>query len=144
LETCRDSEAGFLRAGSRAQKAGLKEFLGTEALQQAVFIAELDLALRRLGVAAEPRTPGAAKLNGWKEITGSRLLPSGEDCLLALCDEGLRAALDQYLKALQDVLPVAVLELIERQGAQLEEAYSRLREMREQLQKNAPRSGRVA
>lgn len=134
LETCRDSEAGFLRAASRSQKKGLKEFLRTEALQQAVFITELELELKKLGVVAKPPTSGPAKLKGWREITGTRLLPSGDDSVLVLCEQGERAVLGKYVKALQDHLPSAVLELIKRQGSQIREAQERLRGIREQLQ----------
>ncbi len=73
LETCRESEAGFLSAASRSQKTGLKEFLGAEALQQALFVAELELELKKLGVSAKPLTPRPAKVRGWKEIRGTCL-----------------------------------------------------------------------
>lgn len=142
LETCQESEAGFLRAASRSQKTGLKEFLGAEALQRALFIAELQLELKKLGVAAKPPTPGAAKLRGWKEITGTRLLPSGDDTVLLFCEQGERAALGKYLRALQSDLPVGVFELVERQHSQLEESYDRLDQIREQLRRDEAESER--
>ena len=54
LDTCRESEVGLLRAASRSQKTGLKAFLGTEALQQALFAAELELELKKLGTPVKP------------------------------------------------------------------------------------------
>jgi uncharacterized protein (TIGR02284 family) len=136
METCRESEAGFLRAASRSHKTGLKQFLGAEALQQAVFIAELQLELKKLGVAAKPPVPSAPKLPAWKEIRDTRLLPSGDDTLLVLCERGERAVLSQYLRALQSDLPVGALELVKRQHCQLEEAYERLDQIREQLRRD--------
>jgi len=136
LETCRESEAGFLRAASRSQKAGLKEFLGAEGLQQSLFIAELQLELRKLNVAAKPPTPGAPKMRGWKEITGIRLLASGDDTVLFLCDRGERAGLGRYLRALQSDLPAGLFELVKRQHSQLEQAHDRLNQVREQLRRD--------
>lgn len=141
LETCRESKAGFLRAASRSHRVGLKEFLRTEALQQAVFITELELELKKLGVIADPPTSGPAKLKGWREITGTRLLPSGDDSVLVLCEQGARAALGKYVKALQEELPIAVLELIKRQGSQMREAHERLHGIREELRNM--QSGRI-
>jgi uncharacterized protein (TIGR02284 family) len=133
LDTCRESEVGLLRAASRSQKTGLKAFLGTEALQQALFAAELELELKKLGALVKPSAECPDKLRGWKEIRGTRLLPSGDDTVLLLCERGERAALGEYVAALQGSLPAAVLELVERQYAQLKEAYKRLYRIREQM-----------
>jgi uncharacterized protein (TIGR02284 family) len=133
LDTCRESEAGFLRAASRSRKAGLKEFFGAEALQQALFAAELELELKKLGASIKHLTQRQAKLRGWKEIRGTRLLPSGDETVLLLCEWGERAALGEYLRALQGSLPAGVLELVERQHSQLQEAYKRLDQIREQM-----------
>jgi len=133
LETCRESEAGFLRAASRSQKTGVKEFFGAEALQQALFAAELELELKKLGVSTKQFILRQAKLRGWKEIRGTRLIPSGDETVLLLCEWGERAALDEYRAALQSGLPARVLELVERQHSQLQEAYNRLDQIREQM-----------
>jgi len=133
LDTCRESEVGLLRAASQSRKTGLKAFFGTEALQQVLFAAELELELKKLGVAVKPSTELPAKLRGWKELRGTRLLPSGEVAMLLLCERGERAALGEYLTALQNTLPAGVLELVQRQHAQLQEAYRRLHQIREQM-----------
>lgn len=142
LDTCRESEAGLLRAASRSQKTGLKAFFGTEALQQAFFAAELELELRKLGISVKPSTELPAKLRGWKEIRGTRLLPSGDAAVLLLCERGERAALGEYLTALQSRLPAGVLELVQRQHAQLQEACKRLHQIREQM-RNDERVGKA-
>jgi uncharacterized protein (TIGR02284 family) len=133
LDTCRETEVGLLRAASRLQKAGLKAFLGTEALQQALFAAELELELKKLGAPMKPSAERPDKLRGWKEIRGTRLLPSGDDTVLLLCERGERAALGEYVAALQSPLPAGVLGLVERQYAQLKEAYRRLYRIREEM-----------
>ena len=133
LEACRESEAGFRRAASRSKKTGLKEFFGAEALQQALFAAELELELKKLGVPMKRLTRPRAKLRGWKEIRGTRLLPAGDQTVLFLCEWGERAALGEYLAALRSDLPASVRELVERQYSQLREAYTRLDQIREQL-----------
>jgi uncharacterized protein (TIGR02284 family) len=133
LETCRESEAGFLRAASRSKKTGLREFFGAEALQQALFAAELELELKKLGVAMKHLTRPRAKLRGWKEIRGTRLLPAGDKTVLFLCEWGERAALEEYLTALQSGLPAETLELVERQYSQLQEASKRLDQIHEQM-----------
>ena len=72
LDTCRESEVGLLRAASRSQKTGLKAFFGTEALQQALFAAELELELKKLGTPVKPsaRAPRqAARMEGNKRDT---------------------------------------------------------------------------
>lgn len=134
LDTCRESEVGLLRAASRLRKTGLKAFLGTEALQHALFAAELELELKKLGVSVKPSTELPAKLCGWKEIRGTRLLPSGDAAVLLLCERGERAALREYFTALHSCLPAGVLELVERHHTQLKEAYKRLYQIREQMQ----------
>jgi len=139
LDTCRESQAGFLRAASRSQKTGLKEFFGAEALQQALFVAELELELKKLGAASTKQlTRRQAKLRGWKELRGTRLLPSGDQTVLFLCEWGERAALEEYYAAVQSGLPAGVLQLVERQHSQLQEAYRRLDQIREQM----PHDGR--
>jgi uncharacterized protein (TIGR02284 family) len=134
METCRESEAGLLRAASRSQKTGLKEFFGAEALQQALFAAELELELKKLGVLRKNLTRRQAKLRGWKEMRGTRLLPSGDQTVLLLCESGERAALEEYFAAVHSGLPAGVLQLVERQHSQLQEAYERLDQIREQMQ----------
>jgi len=133
LEACRESEAGFRRAASRSKKTGLKEFFGAEALQQALFAAELELELKKLGVATKPLTRPRAKLDGWKEIRGTRLLPAGDETVLFLCEWGERAVLGEYLTALQGGLPAEVVELVERQYSQLQAASKRLDQIHEQM-----------
>ena len=142
LDTCRESEVGLLRAASRSQKTGLKAFFGTEALQQALFAAELELELKKLGTPVKPSAELPAKLQGWKEIRGTRLLPSGDETVLLLCERGERAALSEYITALQSSLPAGVLEVVERQYVQLKEAYKRLYQIREQM-RNDEETGRA-
>ena len=134
METCRESEAGLLRAASRSQKTGLKEFFGAEALQQALFAAELELELKKLGVLRKNLTRRQAKGRGWKEMRGTRLLPSGDQTVLLLCEWGERAALEEYFTAVHSGLPAGILQLVERQHSQLQEAYERLDQIREQMQ----------
>ena len=148
LDTCRESEVGLLRAASRSRKTGLKAFFGTEALQQALFAAELELELKKLGVAVKPSAQLPAKLRGWKELRGTRLLPSGDQSVVLLCERGERAALREYFTALHSRLPAGVLELVERHHTQLKEAYKRLYQIREQMQNDesvgeAPKSRMV-
>ena len=133
LETCRESEAGFLRAASRSKKTGLKEFFGAEALQQALFAAELELELKKQGIATKHVTRPRARLRGWKEIRGTRLLPAGDETVLFLCEWGERAALEEYFAALQSGLPAETLELVGRQYSQLQEAGKRLDQIHEQM-----------
>jgi uncharacterized protein (TIGR02284 family) len=133
LDTCRESEAGFLRAASRSQKTGLKEFFGAEALQQALFAAELELELKKLGASTKQLARRHAKLRGWKELRGTRLLPSGDQTVLFLCEWGERAALEEYRAAVQSRLPAGALQLVERQHSQLQEASRRLDQIREQM-----------
>jgi uncharacterized protein (TIGR02284 family) len=107
--------------------------LGAQALQQALFIAELQLELRKLGVAANSPTPGAPRMRGWKEIRGTRLIPSGDDTVLFLCERGEKVGLGRYLRAFQSDLPAGVFELVKRQHSELEQAHHRLKQVREQL-----------
>ena len=139
LETCRESEAGFRRAASRSNKTGLKEFFGAEALQQALFAAELELELKKLGVTTKHLTRPRAKFRGWKEIRGTRLLPAGDETVLFLCEWGQRAALEEYLTALQAGLPADIIELVERQYLQLQEAGRRLDQIHEQMRNDEER-----
>lgn len=140
METCQEGETALRRAVSRTQKAGLKEFLGTEALQQALFIAELQLELRKLDAPAQAAKSGAHRLRGWKEITGPQWLPSGDDTVLLHCERGEGSALGRYLRALQSDLPAEVRELVERQHSRLNQSHDQLRQLREQLDRDATQS----
>ena len=102
-------------------------------MQRALFSAELELDLKKLGVSTKPLTRPRAKLRGWKEIRGTRLLPAGDETVLFLCEWGERAALGEYLTALQSSLPAQTLELVQRQCSQLQEARKRLGQIHEQM-----------
>ena len=65
-------------------------------------------------------------------------MPAGDETVLFLCEWGERAALGEYLTALQSGLPADIVELVERQYSQLQEASKRLDQIHEQM-RNAER-----
>jgi len=125
LQVCQESETGLRCAAGRCQKQGLKDFLAAEALQRSVYIAELELELRKLSCGTS-RKPEPAKLPGWDELRRLQPLACDDGTVLLLCEQGQKATLEHYLKILQTDLPVAALQLVERQHAQQMEAYDRL------------------
>lgn len=133
IETCKDGEKGFQAAAERVQDADLKQLCQNYAQQRARFVADLQIAVRRLG--GDPETSGslAGKLHrGWMSMK-SAVTGSSDEALIAEAERGEDVAKATYEKALESDLPLDVQAVVERQYIQVKEAHDRIRSLERQL-----------
>src|SRR5262245_4247629 len=126
IETCKDGEHGFRAAADAVKSAQLKNLFGQYARQRALFAGELQAAVRRLQ--AEPQTTGSvapASRRGWLNI---KSLAAGKDdaAVIAECERGEDAALQNYREALNADLPSDLRIIVESQYQEVQHAHDRI------------------
>jgi uncharacterized protein (TIGR02284 family) len=129
IETCRDGENGFLSAAENVKDPELTRFFNQCSLQRAQFASELQSEVRQLGgTPKESGSVSAAFHRGWINIksvvTGGRT-----DAIVAECERGEDAALENYEWVLKQNLPPNVLPVVKHQYTEIKRAYDRIREM---------------
>lgn len=114
----RASELGFETAAEHAQEPALKLLLRDYARQRARFAEELRAEIIVWGGAAQPRRNLLAALHrGWIDLKAGLTVGRTNETNVVLRESlrGERHALQRYQAAMQRVLPVAVLDRLERQ-----------------------------
>jgi uncharacterized protein (TIGR02284 family) len=127
IETCKDGEEGFKSAAEVVQDIKLREMFKSYAQQRARFVADMQVAIRRLG--GDPTKTGSlagALHRGWMNIK-SAVTGKNEDAVIAEAERGEDTAVHTYEKALQAELPLDVQAIVERQYMQVKEAHDRIR-----------------
>jgi uncharacterized protein (TIGR02284 family) len=140
IETCKDGEKGFRAAATRVGEDGdphLRTILNLYAQQRAGFAAELqNEVLRRGGEPAESGHVSATFRRGWLEFKLE--LGAGPDYnddedyesgILATCEAGDKAAMENYQDVLRKVLPSDLLGLVEKQYREIRHAHDRMRSL---------------
>jgi uncharacterized protein (TIGR02284 family) len=137
IETCRDGEKGFRIAAHRVGEdhaAELRTVLDLYAQQRVGFAAELqNEVLRRGGEPAESGHVSATFRRGWRDLkTAVNLGPDYaadhyESGILAECDAGEKAALENYQDALKKHLPADLRSIVENQYQEIRQAHERIR-----------------
>lgn len=133
IETCRDGEKGFQAAAEQIQDGDLKQLCQNYAQQRARFVADLQIAVRRLG--GDPESNGSiagALHRGWMSMKGA-VTGNSDEALIAEAERGEDIAKASYEKALQADLPLDVQAVVERQYIQVKEAHDRIRSLERQL-----------
>ena len=126
LETCRDGEHGFRFAAEHASSPDLRDLFTTLAAERERFAEELVPHLYRLGgQAASAGSTGATVHRGWMSLM-SRVTGHEDHVLIAEAERGERHAIQVYADALRGMLPPDAVDLVERQQANLREAYARI------------------
>ena len=132
IETCRDSETGYLHAAGLARDSELKSYFQQQSLERARFRVELTDALKRLGE-REPDTSGssAAVLHrAWFELKDD--FGGGDHTLLESVERGEDSAKHSYETALETKLPTTTDELVRNQYASVKAAHDRVRSWRDE------------
>lgn len=133
IETCRDGEEGFKTAAENAGDTGLKELCLSYAQQRARFVADLQVAVRRLGGDPEKSgTIGGALHRGWMSLKGS-VTGNSDAAVIHEAERGEDMAKAAYEKALKSDLPLDVQAVVERQFIQVKEAHDRIRALERQV-----------
>ena len=134
IETCKDGEKGFQAAAENIQDPNLKELCQNYAQQRARFVADLQVAVRRLG--GDPESGGSiagALHRGWMSMKGT-VTGHSDEALISEAERGEDVAKATYEKALKSDLPLDVQAVVERQYIQVKEAHDRIRSLERQLE----------
>jgi len=129
IETCFDGTNGFRTAAEGVSEDRLKSLFSDFAHQRQQLAAELQSEVRRLG--GEPVDTGsvaAAAHRGWINI---KSVVTGKDdgAIIAECERGEDAAVDEYEKALQLQMPEETAIIVRRQYAAVKATHDRVRDL---------------
>lgn len=131
IETCKDGEKGFREAADGVKNNSMRTVLNEYARQRAQFASELQNKVQKLG--GDPATSGSASgalHRGWINLK-SALTGKDDHAILAECERGEDAAVQNYQKVLSEDLPSDLRSVIEAQYRQVLEAHSRIRSLRD-------------
>jgi len=127
IETCRDGENGFETDAEHVKDAGMKKFFTECSVERAQFASELESEVRQLG--GTPKMKGSvsgAFHRGWIDIK-SIVTGGNSDAIIAECERGEDAAVQNYQRVLKQNLPPNVLPVVKHQFTALKRSHDRIR-----------------
>jgi len=131
IQTCRDGEEGFQSAADSVKSADLKAFLKRCSLQRAQFATELQAEVRQLGGdPAQSGTVTGSFHRGWLNLK-SVITGKDDSAIIAECERGEDAALENYKRVLKENLPPNVLPVAKHQFTEIKETHDRIRGLKE-------------
>jgi uncharacterized protein (TIGR02284 family) len=133
IETSKDGEYGFRSCAEHASSSELKANFEKHAKECRRSAAELQSCVVQLG--GEPEEKGSASGSahrGWVALRGS-IAGYSDQAMLDECERGEDAALERYRDALDEELPDAVRELVERQYQGVKRNHAEVRALRDRL-----------
>jgi uncharacterized protein (TIGR02284 family) len=128
IQTCRDGENGFQTAADSVKDADLKIFFRESSIQRAQFASELESEVRQLG--GTPAKSGRASAvfhRGWINIKAI-VTGGGDNGILAECERGEAAALENYQEVLKRNLPPNVLPVVKHQFTEIKRSLDAIRD----------------
>ena len=130
IRTCKDGEAGFMRASQDINRGEYKNLFGHYASQRREYANELSSLVRALGENPPDRgTVLGALHRGWIDAKAAAVVRE-EHAILAECERGEDAAKRSYESALKKGLPEEVRRIVQRQYGGVVEAHDRIRLLR--------------
>ena len=128
IETCRNSENGFLTASEHTSDGSLKTYFRRCSDQRAQFASELQGEVRHLGgeTAAAGSISGAFH-RGWMNLRSA--IAQGDEAILSECEWGENAALRNYERVLNQNLPHNVLPVVKHHYMQIKDAHKQIRDL---------------
>lgn len=131
IETCKDGEKGFRDAAEGSQRADLKTFFNTAAARRGQFAADLQAHVARLGGDPEKGGSVAGALHrGWLNLAAA-VTGKNDHTILAECERGEDAAIENYREALNKTLPEDIRSAVQEQFVSVRETHVRVRSMRD-------------
>jgi uncharacterized protein (TIGR02284 family) len=132
IQTCRDGQEGFLTAAENVQGEELKKVFNECSLQRAKFTGELQQAAHDLGNSNPENSSSVSGTlhRGWinlKTAIGGR----DQHAILAECERGEDAAVEEYKKALALELPANIRDTIQHQHAAILATHDRIKALRD-------------
>ena len=129
IETCTDGENGFRTAAEHVKDTELTRFFTMCSQQRAQFTSELQSEVRQLGGTPVDRgTVSAAFHRGWINIK-SVVTGGSNEAIIAECERGEDAALENYERVLKQNLPPNVLPVVKHQYTEIKRAHDRIRDL---------------
>jgi len=131
IETCRDGENGFQAAADHVKDTELKKLFTQCSEQRASFASELQSEVRQLGgTPSKTGTVSAAFHRGWMNIK-SIVTGGSDDAIVAECERGEDAAIENYQRVLKQNLPPNVLPVVKHQFTEIKRSHERIRDLEE-------------
>jgi uncharacterized protein (TIGR02284 family) len=127
IGTCKDGQEGFRTAAENIQNSEFKRLFNVFSQQRAQFVSELQAEVHRLG--GEPVKHGSVGgwvHRGWTNLKAA-LAGGDESSLVAECQRGEEAAVNNYQEALKADLPLDVQYVVKRQYMDIKDAHDRMR-----------------
>jgi uncharacterized protein (TIGR02284 family) len=127
IETCRDGQEGFRTAAENIRNSEFRRLFNIFSQQRTQFVTELQAEVHRLG--GNPETRGSVAgwfQRGWMDIKGA-VTRGDEESVVAECQRGEEAAVENYQEALQADLPLDVQYVVKRQYMDIKDAFDRIR-----------------
>jgi len=127
IQTCRDAENGFQTAADNVKSPELQKFFSECSVQRAQFASELESEVRQLGGSpAKTGNVSAAFHRGWINI---KSIVTGDDAIIAECERGEDAAVENYQRVLKQNLPPNVLPVAKHQFTQVKRSHDYIRQL---------------
>ena len=128
IETCRDSEKGFLAAAENITNDNLKSYFRRCSSQRAQFASELRAEVRQLGGSAEESGSISGLFHrGWMNLKSA--VTGGDEPIISECEWGEDSALRNYERVLKQNLPPNVLPVVKHQYTQIKQTHNRIRDL---------------
>jgi uncharacterized protein (TIGR02284 family) len=131
IETSKDGQKGYQEAAEHAKRTDLKTFFNEQRLERGRFAEELRQELSRLG---EPDKKPSSSISGamhraW--IDTKVALGGGDKTILESVEAGEDNAKESYQKALAELLPSNIAEIVRKQAASVQKAHDQVRSLRD-------------
>ena len=129
IETCRDGEDGFQTAANHVQDPDLKQLFTQRSQQRAQFASELQSEVRQLGgTPLQYGSVSGAFHRGWMNIK-SIVTGGSDDAIVAECERGEDAAMENYQRVLKQNLPPNVLPVVKHQFTEIKRSHDCIRDL---------------
>ena len=131
IQTCRDGERGFQLAAENVKDPDLKSLFTRCSLQRAQFASELQAEIRQLGGDVEDHATVTGSLHrGWLNLKAI-VTGKNDHAVIAECERGEDAAVQNYQEVLKQNLPPNVLPVVKHQFTQIKQTHDQIRGLEE-------------
>jgi uncharacterized protein (TIGR02284 family) len=132
IETLKDGQEGFKQAAEGVKDPELKSLFNEYSQQRSRFAAELQSQAASLGEPEPESSSSAAGAVHRAWINLKSAVSRGDDhAILVECERGEDSAVEEYKKAIDDVLSVPVRDMVSRQYAEIKKAHDRIKHLRD-------------
>jgi len=143
IETCKDGEEGFRKAGEGVQRSDLKTLFNEYSRQRSQFASELQMEVSRIGGSPEKTgSVSGAVHRGWIDLK-SAVTGKDDHAILSEAERGEDVAVKNYQDAIGKDLPTDLRSIVEKQFSQIQQCHHRVRELRDNVGEPVAASGHV-